>query len=128
MTAKRPSLHHFFWRAWAPQVRGRGVFRPHLRPLRVVAMPGTRFEIAELLVLYQIELGEQFGDQSVRAAVIGKQIVPDAVAARPPKSLKAVETEEIARLLQLAPVAHLERGVEVAVGAGAHEIDGVVIR
>src|SRR5262249_12890526 len=72
MTAKIPSLHHFFWRPRAPQVRGRRIFRPHLRPLRVVAMPGARFEIAELLVLYQIELAEQFGDQSIRAAVIGE--------------------------------------------------------
>src|SRR5689334_23787434 len=79
MTAKRPSLHHFFRRARAPQVRGRRIFRPHLRPLRVVAMPGARLEIAELFVLHQIEFAKQLGDQSIRAAVIGEQIVPDAM-------------------------------------------------
>ena len=45
----------------------------------------------------------------------------------PHKVLKPSRREEIAGLLQLAPVAHLEGGVEVPVRAGAHQIDGVVI-
>ena len=90
-------------------------------------MPRPRLEVAELLVLHQIELAKQFGDETIRAAVIGKQIVADAVAAGPPQCLVTVHAQEIAGLLQLAPVPHFECGVEVTVGAGAHQIDRVMV-
>ena len=77
-------------------------------------MPGPRLEIAELLV-HLVELGEQLGDQPVRRAVIGEQIVADAVPARAPQQLVAVEAQIIAGGLQVRPVAQLEGGVEVPV-------------
>ena len=49
-------------------------------------MPRPRLEISELLV-HLVELGEQLGDQPVRRAVIGKEIVTDTVPAGPHSSL-----------------------------------------
>ena len=61
------------------------------------------------------------------AAMIGEQIVADAVPARPPQQLVAVETEEVAGIVHVAPIAQLEGGMEVAVRAGLHQIDGVMV-
>src|SRR5690242_2056105 len=58
--------------------------RPHLRLLRLVAMPRPRIEIAERLVQHLVELGEQLDDLVVRVAVIGEEVVPGPVPARPP--------------------------------------------
>src|SRR5690348_7225706 len=51
-------LHHFVGRHDAPQIRSRRVLFPHFRPLRIVAVPRPRLEIAELLV-HAIKLGER---------------------------------------------------------------------
>src|SRR5580692_8084229 len=77
------SVMHLVARHDAPEICGRGVLGPHFRTLRIVTMPRPRLEIAKLLV-HAVELGEQFGDQAGRAAVIGEKIVADAVAAGPP--------------------------------------------
>ena len=58
--------------------------------LRMVAVPRPRLEIAEFLV-HAVELGEQFGDQARRAAMIGEQVVADAVTARSPQQLVAID-------------------------------------
>ena len=50
------------WRR-SPHV-GDLLFIPDLRPLRAVVVPGPRIEIAELLVLHLIELGEELDHQS----------------------------------------------------------------
>src|SRR3954451_6230660 len=89
------SVMHLVQRHDAPEVGGRRILCPHFWPLRIFAMPGPRLEIAEFLVDL-VELGEQLGDQPVRRAVIGKQVVTDAVPARTPQQLVAVETEIIA--------------------------------
>ena len=89
-------------------------------------MPGPRLEMAERLV-HLVELREQFGDQPVRRAVIGEQVVADAVAARAPQQLVAVEAEVVAGGQHVAPVAQLERGVEVPVLRVLHQVDGVMI-
>src|ERR1051325_2048714 len=123
-----PLFHHLLRRPGPPQVcRGR-VLRPHLRPLRIVAMPRPGIEIAERLVLHLVEFGKQLGDQSVRAAMIGEQVVADAVPPRSPQRLVAVEAEEIAGVLQMRPVAQLEGRVEVAVRSRLDQVDRVVIR
>src|SRR5688572_3643601 len=84
--ALRALFHHFFrWRD-PPVVRGVGILRPDLRSLRPVAMPGPRLEVAEFLV-HAVQLGEQLGDQSVRAAMVAKQVVADAVPPGPPEQL-----------------------------------------
>src|SRR3954453_11324866 len=109
---RAPSLHHLLRRQNAPEIGRRGILRPHLRPLRAVAVPGPRLEIAELLVDL-VELREQLGDQPVGPAVIGEEVVADAVPARAPDELVAVEAEKIAGGLQMAPIAQLERRVEM---------------
>src|SRR5437868_6141514 len=76
---KAPALFvHLVARHDAPQVCRLRILRPYLRPLRPVAMPRPRLEIAELLV-HAVELGERFGDQSGRTTVVGEQVVADAV-------------------------------------------------
>src|SRR5579872_1120259 len=50
-------LEHLVSRHDAPQIRGGRVVGPHLRTLRVIAMPWPRLEIAELLV-HPVKLGE----------------------------------------------------------------------
>src|SRR5271154_5907664 len=42
------SMVHLVGRHDTPEIGGRGVFGPHFRPLRIVAMPRPRLEIAEL--------------------------------------------------------------------------------
>ena len=64
-------------------------------------MPRPRLEIAELFV-HLVELSERLGDQAVRRTMIGEEIVADAVPARPPQKLVAVETEEIAGVCMCA--------------------------
>ena len=103
-----------------------GILLPYLGSLRIVAVPRPRFEIAELLV-HAVELAERLGDQPVRPAVIGEEIMADAVPARPPQQLIAVETEKVARLMHMAPIAQLEGGVEVPVRTSLHQVDGVMI-
>src|SRR5580704_15199469 len=88
-----------------------------------LSMPRPRLEIAKLLV-HPVELGEGLGNQAVRRAMIGEQIVPDAVPARSPQQLVTVQAEEIAGLVHVSPVTQLEGGVEVPVGAGLHQVDG----
>src|ERR1700683_3695751 len=75
---------HLVARHDAPEVGGRRVLGPDLRALRIVAVPGPRLEIAQLFV-HAVKLGEQLGNEAGRAAVIGEQVVADAVAARPPQ-------------------------------------------
>src|ERR1700734_3536136 len=98
----------------APEIGGSGVLGPYFRTLRIVAVPRPRLEVAEIFV-HAVELGEQLGDETGRAAVISEKVMADAVAARPPQQLVAVGREEIARRLHVTPVAKLERGVEVPV-------------
>src|SRR5580658_4119566 len=96
------SVMHLVARHDAPEIGGRRVLGPDFRALRIVAMPRPWLEIAELLV-HAVELGEQFGDQARRAAMIGEEVVPDAVAARSPQQLIAVDGQEIARRLHVTP-------------------------
>ena len=70
---------------------------------------------------------KSLGDQPGRAAVIGEEVVADAMPAGPPEQLVAVEAEIIAGGLQVRPVAQLEGGVEMPVRAGLHQVDGVVV-
>src|SRR6478736_1935984 len=105
---------HFLCRHNTPVIRSVRVLGPDLRLLRPVAMPRPRLEMAELFV-HLVELREQFGDQPVRRAVIGEQVVADAVAAGAPQQLVAVQAEVVAGGQHVAPVAQLERGVEVPV-------------
>src|ERR1700751_2654948 len=96
------SVMHLVARHDAPEIGGRRVLGPHFRALRIVAVPRPRLEIAGLLVP-AVELGEQFGDQAGRAAMIGEEIVADAVAARSPQQLIAVDRQKIARRLNMGP-------------------------
>src|SRR5262245_64941546 len=58
---------------------GRPARRPYLRPLRLIVMPGTRLEIAELLVEHLIHFAEELDDLIVVVAVVGGDVVTRAV-------------------------------------------------
>src|SRR5215472_9331212 len=70
---------------------------PHFRPLWTVAVPRPRVEIAERLVEHLVELGEQLDDLVVGIAVIGEEIVPRPVPARPPDDGNVPGAEIVAR-------------------------------
>ena len=100
-------------------------------------MPRARVEIAERLVLDLVHLGEDLDPHQILVAVVGRDVVADDVAARTPHQVNLVAREEIAGLVDLRPVEHLERDVvqlwllvddevqRVVVGVAAHEHEEV---
>src|SRR5262245_5439024 len=100
---------------------------PHLRPLRLVLVPGARVEDADLLIQNLIQLGEELDHLLIGIAMIDRHVVPRAVAQRPPDDRNAILRKHVTAVLQMREVAQLERKV-VQVGVLApHEVDGVVI-
>src|SRR6185312_16010931 len=79
-----------------PPVVGGGVVAPDLRPLRPVLVPGPRLEIAELLVVHLVEIGEELDRDAVGILVIDRDVVPDQVADRPPEQLDVLAGEKVA--------------------------------
>src|SRR5918994_1392590 len=71
---------------------------PHLRPLRMVAVPRPRIEVAERLVEHLVELGEQLDDLIVRIAMVGVDVVARPVPPRPPGEIDVLRAEEVHRL------------------------------
>jgi hypothetical protein len=47
-------FHHLITGQDAPKIGGRRVLRPHLRPLRIIAMPRARLEVAERFVVHPV--------------------------------------------------------------------------
>ena len=78
-------------------------------------MPGLGVEITERFIFHLVELSEQLGDQSVGTAVVGEEIVADAVTSWTPKNLVAVLAQEIAGALHMGPVAQLECRVKMLI-------------
>src|SRR5215468_163137 len=65
---------------------------------------------------------------AVRILVIGEQIVPRTVPARPPNQRVAVDAEKIAGGLQVAPVPQLKGDVVHPHLLGIKQVDRVVVR
>src|SRR5438045_1708817 len=112
-------------RRTAPHVRGRAARLPNLGALRPIRVPGSRLEIAERLILHQIELGEKLDDLIVRVAMIDEDVVADAVPAGTPDQLAPVLCQMIARVVDMRPVAQLEGNVVDLGACAADEVDGV---
>ena len=72
-------LHHLVGRHRAPKVGGVGIHWPDFRFLRIIPMPRPRIEVAECLILHLVELGEEFRDQAIWAAMISEEVVTDSV-------------------------------------------------
>src|ERR1700704_4406527 len=109
-----------------PIVRG-GVVAPDLRPLRPVLMPWPRLEIAELLVVHLVEIGEELDRDAVGILMIDRDVVPDQVTDRAPEQLDVLASEKIAGTVDLGLVAQLEREVVNVGVVGLQQVDGVVI-
>ena len=80
MTAgnERDETSRFLWLfalAWAGGAIAYVPFLTILLPLRIVAMPGTRVEIAERLVLDLVEVGVELDDLAVVVAMEGGHVV-----------------------------------------------------
>src|SRR4051794_24852053 len=100
---------------------------PNFRPLRLVAVPRPRIEVAERLVHHLVELGEQLDDLVVRVAVIGEDVVARPVPPRPPDDWNIPRAEVVACGLHVRPVLELERDVMHARGLALHEVHRVMI-
>src|SRR5882724_7641901 len=94
------SLHHLVRWHDTPVVGCVGILRPYLRDLRLISVPGARFVVAQLFV-HAIELREQLGYQPVGTAMIGEEIVANAMAAGAPQQLVTVQAEIVAGALQM---------------------------
>src|SRR5262245_1707183 len=81
---------------------------PGLRPLRTVAVPGTRLEIAELLVEHQIHAVVELDQMAIGIVVIDRDVMAGPVADRSPENLSAVAAQEVAGLVHVRGVAQLE--------------------
>src|SRR5437899_3081764 len=110
----------------APDVTRR-VAAPDLGPLRAIAMPGARIEIAERFIHHLVELGEQLDDLVVGVAVIGEDVVARPVAPRAPGELDVAAAEEVAGGLYLRPILELESDMMHPGGLALDEIHRVVV-
>ena len=110
-----------------PPIIRRRVIAPDLRPLRAVLVPRPRLEIAELLVVHQVEIGEELDRDAVGVLVIDRDVVSDEVADRTPKQLDVLAREEVAGAVDLGFVAQLEREVVNIGVVGLQQIDRVVV-
>ena len=62
---------------------------PDLRPLRTIAVPGARLEIAELFIDHAIEIVEQLDQVPIGVAVIDGGVVSGAVTDRAPEDIES---------------------------------------
>src|SRR5688572_9210917 len=81
-------------RSEAPVVAQR-VLGPDLWILRTVLMPGARIEKAERLVAHLVHLAIEFDTHVVGVSMIGRDVMADDVAARPPYQPDFVLGEEV---------------------------------
>src|SRR4051794_5231770 len=100
---------------------------PDLRPLRSIAMPGTRLEIAELFVGHAVEVMEQLDQMPVGIAMIDRRVVAGAVTHRSPENGKLVTGEMVARLLHMDRAAQLERDMMQAMAGRPSKIQRMML-
>ena len=101
---------------------------PDLRALRLVAVPGTRLEIAERLVLHLVELGVELDHLVVVIAVVGRDVMARALAQRAPDDRDAPLPEQVAGILDVDEILELERHVMQLDVLALDEVHGVVVR
>src|SRR5579872_3089391 len=89
-----PAAMEIRQRRWSPDVIHAGL--PGLRPLRRILVPRPRLEIAEFFIDHLIEFAEELDDLIVRIAMISGDVVPGAVAQRPPDDWDFLLSEQIA--------------------------------
>src|ERR1700682_5703762 len=93
----------------------------------MIAMPRPRFEIAERFIEHLVELGEHLDDLVIGIAVIGINIVPRPMPARPPDDGNIFAAQETASRLHLRPVLQCEGDMVHLRALAAHEIDRVMV-
>src|SRR5262245_3570064 len=84
---------------------------PRFWSLRRVVMPGTGIEIAELLVLHLVKLNVELNIVAVAIAMIDGDVMPRAMTHRAPVDRHLAQREELARILDVGKVLHLEGDV-----------------
>src|SRR4051812_14097217 len=82
---------------------------PGLRPLRTIAMPGTRLEIAELFVEHEVHAVIELDQITIGIVVVDRHVVAGPVPYRSPEDLEFVASEQIAGLMHVRGVAQFER-------------------
>ena len=83
--------------------RVRTVF-PYFWSLWEVFVPGTRFEVAQVFIEHQIQLGKQLDDLLVGIVVVGKDVVASSVAPWSPEQRDVMPGKMVARLLHMRPI------------------------
>src|SRR5947207_11817535 len=63
---------------------------PGLRPLRTIAMPGTRLEIAELFVEHEVHAVIELDQMAIGIVVVDRHVVAGPVPYRSPEDLEFV--------------------------------------
>src|SRR5882757_2389255 len=112
----------------APGVGGRDVDFPSPGVERESLVPGPGFPVALVLVVHDVELGEQLDGVAVRILVVGEQVVPRPVPAGPPDQPVTLLGQVVDHGDQVRGVAHLVGDVVHAVVLLAgHEVRRVVI-
>ena len=91
-------------------------------------VPRPRLEIAELLVLHLIELGIELDDVVVGVVVIGRDVVARPVPQRSPDDRNRLLAEQLAGVLDVGEVLHLERDVVHLRLLAGEEVHRVMVR
>jgi hypothetical protein len=95
--------------------------------LRPVLVPWPRLEIAELLVVHDVEIGEELDRDAVGILVVDRDVVADQVADRTPEQLDVLLAEKIAGAVDLGLVAQLEGEVVNVAVVGLQQVDAVMV-
>jgi hypothetical protein len=82
-----------------------------LRPLRPILVPRPRLEIAEVLVVHDVEIGEELDRDAVGVLVVDRDIVADQVPDRTPEQLDVLAREKVAGAVDFGFIAQLKRDV-----------------
>ena len=91
-------------------------------------VPRPRLEVAELLVLHLVELGVELDHVIVGVVVVGRDVVARPVAQRSPDDRDRLLAEQLAGVLDLGEVLHLEGDVMHLRLLAGEEIHRVVVR
>jgi hypothetical protein len=104
------SAHVVRRRQWTPKI-GRNFAVPVLWPLRGVVMPRPGIEIAEFFVLHLVELDVELHVLVVGVSMVDRDVVPRPMTHRPPIDRHLAERKQLAGILDVGEILHLESDV-----------------
>src|SRR5262245_11378607 len=114
-------------RAWryAPDAALRPI--PNLRALRQVSVPGTRLEVAELLVEHAVELAIELDHLAVLVLMEDRDVVARSEPQRTPQDRNVPLAKDLAGVLDVSEVAQLEGEMVHGGGVALDEVHRVMV-